>query len=92
MHIDYPKNFEQISDDFVLGDEDTFLNVEVALNRLDDIGFYNLTDRIIIIECWIVDALCAQPLARPCDEPPRNVDYDCDPIADQRMDASDFEY
>jgi len=25
------------------------------------------------------------------DEPPRDVNYDCDPIADQRMDASDFD-
>jgi hypothetical protein len=25
------------------------------------------------------------------DEPPRDVTYDCDPIADQRTDASDFE-
>lgn len=57
MHIDYPKSFEQISDDFVLGDEDTFLNVDVALNRLDDIGIYSLTDRIIIVEGWIADAL-----------------------------------
>lgn len=56
--IDYPKSLEQISDDFVLGDESTFLNVDVAFNRIDDLGCYSKTDATIMIECWIVDALC----------------------------------
>ena len=57
----WDESIEAISDDFVLGDEDTFLNVGFAMDRLHTLD-YSRTNAMIIVEGWIVDALCAQPL------------------------------
>lgn len=58
----WDESIEAISDDFVLGDEDHFLNVDVAFDRLVNVLDINRTVATIAIENWIVDALCAQPL------------------------------
>lgn len=58
----WDESIEAISDDFVLGDEDNFLNVDAAMHRLVDVLDINPTCATIMIEGWIVDALCAQPL------------------------------
>ena len=56
---------------------------EITLYLEDDV----LSDRIV----KAINALVSSRKAELEQEPPRDVNYDCDPIADQRMDASDFE-
>ena len=78
-----------------------------ALLRRYDLNPHKMSCReieralILINQIQILTALSGNPVAvaenverlrhAEC-EPPRDVNYDCDPIADQRVDVSDFEW